>query len=544
MKRTIFLIASILACFVSGAQNMYDAANFCQNTYYGTARSMGVGNAMTAIGGELGSVEINPAGSAVANYGQIALTPGLTISSVSASYSPVGDTQSGSPYRTGRTKFSMPNLGAMLTFDTHNNSGIKSFSFSFTSNTTNSFLNCSEAFGGNGYTSRLAENAASATYFGYGEDVLSKYGSFTSTDIPWDILTSYQGGLFSSYGSIPGSCGYVGNSEALSEGESYHYVPAELNQNLIRNTFGTKRDLVLNFAVNVNDFLFIGANLGLPVATYSFSELYSETPVNPEKFPITFLDKTGTATADTYYTGATSDYYYSARLSGVYGKFGVIVLPLKNLRIGAAIQTPTSFNVSESWSYAASSSYANSIFNDSEVSPEGTFSYRLISPLLANFGIAYTFAQKGFVSLDYEIADYSSMKFMAAGGGRNYTPELNEINRGIKEAMQPSHFVRFGAEFKPVPMIALRGGVNLITTPERGYSDKTWAYSLGIGYSSPGSFFVDLAARLTEYPASAYGAYYDYDNYDQSGNLVNKASPIIVCNRKLLDVALTLGWRF
>ena len=64
MKK-IFAIAAFLAAAVgAGAQNFYDAITFSQNQYFGTARSVAMGNAMTAVGGDLGSVGINPAGSA------------------------------------------------------------------------------------------------------------------------------------------------------------------------------------------------------------------------------------------------------------------------------------------------------------------------------------------------------------------------------------------------------------------------------------------------------------------------------------------------
>ena len=85
MKK-IFAIAALLAATVgAGAQNMYDAITYSQNHYFGTARSMSMGNAVTALGGDLGSIGINPAGGAVAGYGQFAITPGLSISSVAAS---------------------------------------------------------------------------------------------------------------------------------------------------------------------------------------------------------------------------------------------------------------------------------------------------------------------------------------------------------------------------------------------------------------------------------------------------------------------------
>ena len=62
MKKILLATAMIAATVSAGAQTLSDAINFSQNQYYGTARSMALGNAMTAIGGDLGSIGINPAG--------------------------------------------------------------------------------------------------------------------------------------------------------------------------------------------------------------------------------------------------------------------------------------------------------------------------------------------------------------------------------------------------------------------------------------------------------------------------------------------------
>ena len=84
MKRffTIALLAS--AALTAGAQSVGDAYLYSQNQYSGTARSVGMGNAMTAVGGDLGSIVFNPAGSAVAGYSQFSITPDVTISSINA----------------------------------------------------------------------------------------------------------------------------------------------------------------------------------------------------------------------------------------------------------------------------------------------------------------------------------------------------------------------------------------------------------------------------------------------------------------------------
>ena len=63
MKKIFVSVVLLGAAVAAGAQTMYDAMNYSQNNYYGTARSMALGNAVTAVGGDLGTI-----GSAVAGY--------------------------------------------------------------------------------------------------------------------------------------------------------------------------------------------------------------------------------------------------------------------------------------------------------------------------------------------------------------------------------------------------------------------------------------------------------------------------------------------
>ena len=130
-----------------GGQNMYDAINFSQNHYFGTARSMAMGNAVTAVGGDLGSIGINPAGSAVAGYGQFAITPGLTISSVSSAYSPEGENAYGLPNKLTNTRMNLPNVGFTMNYRTGRRTGVKTVTFGIVSTQTNNYNFASDGFG-------------------------------------------------------------------------------------------------------------------------------------------------------------------------------------------------------------------------------------------------------------------------------------------------------------------------------------------------------------------------------------------------------------
>ena len=80
----------LVAALASG-QTVSDALTFSQNNYYGTARTLGMGNAVTAIGGDLGSISINPAGGSVSAFSQFEFSTGWNTANSISSYSPSYD---------------------------------------------------------------------------------------------------------------------------------------------------------------------------------------------------------------------------------------------------------------------------------------------------------------------------------------------------------------------------------------------------------------------------------------------------------------------
>ena len=570
MKKILVIAAFLAAAAGAGAQNIYDAITYSENNYFGTARSMALGNAVTALGGDLGSIGINPAGSAVAGYGQFTITPGLSISSVSSSYSPEGERMYGASNSLMNTRGSLPNLGLSMNYKTGRARGVKAITFSVLSNQTNDYNFLAEGYGANSQTSKIAEFADAA--YGYSESQLARYASFNDSDIPWDFLTAYQAGMFGPYGW---DGVYAGVTETISDNGDYHYVPGALSQTSSLSKRGTKNDLILNLAFNVSDRVYLGFNVGLPTARYRYSESFYESAVNPDLFPIMYDDVDGTYT--TYFLRGTYNYKYNADVDGIYAKVGVILRPTDGLRIGASFQSPTSFTVSESWQTFASTAFDDPYYDDDVTSPVGDFSYNLRSPYRASFGLAYAFGKQGLVSVDYELADYSVMRFSNIHRDRMDGDEFVSENMTNKNFAGLAHALRLGAEWKLTPELALRAGYALSTSPERYwtnndgqtvtasdymadfysyfnrvknlvtphyYGDRTQSVSLGAGYSSAGSFFADFAVRYTKYPVSTFAPYYDYVSYDKSGYLLDVQAPRILNERSLWNVCLTLGWRF
>lgn len=66
----------------------------------------------------------------------------------------------------------------------------------------------------------------------------------------------------------------------------------------------------------------------------------------------------------------------------------------------------------------------------------------------------------------------------------------------------------------------------------------TRSYAFGVGYSSPGSFFMDYVVRMTNHPDEYFSPYTDClsDNGDYT--------PEIRATKNVFDVAVTFGFRF
>ena len=521
----------------AGAQTFQDAVDFSGNDYLGTARSVGMGNAMTAVGGDLGSLTFNPAGSAVASYSQFTLTPGLSVSSVFGQ----GTYMDGAPFgfedglKTPSTRMNLPNFGAIMVYDTRNSRGLKRVSFGIVGNITRDYNNYLRASGTN--DKNTLSGALASWAEGYTQDKLS--GDFYAADAPsWESMVAWKGGVIN---PIPGrNDGYVGLTERIFD-DGNIALADKIGQYYGLKRAGSKYDLLMNFGLDFNDRFYLGANLGLVTIDYRSDETRSE-----EALP--GID---------YGNGFQSLRMRSSLRdvgSGIYLKVGFIARPFDGFRIGAAVQTPTLFDIREVYQLEGQSIASNDEMLRS--SPQDEWFFRLKSPFRANVGVAYTINKLALLSADYEFADYSGMKLSPAYDDAYYYDFSNQ-NMDIKDFAGPVHAIRLGAELKPSPELALRVGYNLTTgaqyntlteqnqvvslSDEERKAQLRSAVSFGIGYSSKGSFFVDAAIRFQYLPNEYFTPYWYYDNGERDYSVV---TPEVCSQSALCNALVTLGWRF
>lgn len=520
MKKIFAITLLGLAAAAANAQNMYDGLIYSDINYYGTARSMALGNAMTALGGDLGSIGINPAGSAVAGYSQFTITPNLSIGATTASYAPVAHGSFTSVNNDSRARFTLPNLGFVLDYSTGNNYGFKSFSFGVLTTSTNVFADRMSVSGINSSTTMMGAIAAGCE--GISSSLLDDYNSGCS----WADVLAYKSGMIATY-NPDNDASYVGSSELIYDNGEIG-IGGPLRQSYLKQHSGSKNDLVMNFGANFSDRFYAGVNIGIPYLSYTESINQLEEAQDPDDFA---MDFDGTPTA---FLAARQRYSIDVNGTGIYAKLGFIWLPVDGLRIGAAVQTPTLMTLTERWRWDAICQFQG--FKDELYkTPEGEYTYNLRTPAIFNIGAAYTIGNVGLVSVDFERSNSRRMKFMDYEPEYAGNDEWAEVNTEIWNYAGATNNVRVGAEAKVLPEFSLRAGYSFKSYSCPDYTDVTNAFSFGVGYSSRGSFFADAAVRSTLYPESWY---YPYDDY-----LETRSAEVNV-KKNILDIVLTVGWRF
>ena len=534
------LIALSSLSLALSAQTWEDALLFSENDYLGTARSIAIANATTAVGADPGSMIMNPAGSAVAGYSQYMITPGLSIVSNFAQ----GDVGYSNGVNSSIVRPKLPNIGAIWNMDTGRRKGFKRHSFGFVMNASADYTDKLLASGINANNSYAASLATSAE--GFARNVFDSqdwnyYGS-PSLMPAWIDMVGYSSGMFSGVSGNDGS--YIAITEAITP-EGYS-IAGRLDQQYGKQSGGGKYDWVLNYAFNYSDMLYVGVSMGMQNIEYNVTEFWSESPADPSTFPDIIYDS-GLALK---FKGLEMKRKLDLSGSGIYGKLGVIVVPIKGVRLGAAIQTPTILDMRETYAYSGSVDYYN-YSSSSVTSPEGENVYNFVSPARLNLGAAFTIGRSLLLSVDYESCNYSSCRFSEKDSDDISSGSyFDKPNANVKAMLGRAEEIRLGAEFKPIPAIALRAGFSHLSSAiKNSLEGDRNAFSAGLGYSSSGPLYADIAVRYRTFKTRTivpYSYYYapDASRFWEKEVDDSIATPIVSYNTGRTDVVFTLGWRF
>lgn len=510
-------IISMAACVLIGtcamAQTAYDALRYSEQYAEGTARSVAMGNAFVALGGDMGAFSLNPASSAVYKYSEVVFTPSVTVSRSEADY--LGTLQSGS-----KTKLGIANVGFVSTVNTgRTNTGLINWNFGIVFNKQNNYTFGKKVYGKTDQTSWLSALAYETDgIYAPRMDIGDGNDPFYYSGAPWNSILAWNNTLLD---TLPGTDDmYIGATENLNGSDIS--VGGMLNQKYKTTSVGNVTEAVINWGGNFGNKLFVGVNMGIQSLYYCYEEKYAEEALDSRDFNTGFMS-------------FSQGYKYTATGTGINLKAGLIYVPVQWFRLGASISTPTWMYVEEEWESGMNAEF-NDGYRQSLISPLGTYNYRLNTPFRWNAGAAFVLGNLGVVSADYESVDYSRARLE----DMDYEFGYDQENSEIQQLLGKQDIFRLGAELNVAPFCAVRGGYQYYSSPYvNGTSDDVkQVLSLGTGMqfeTLSGLVFVDLTyQQLLKKSVQEFALYGDTDIAAPVGTNRNS-------NWKLL---LSVGYRF
>lgn len=497
MKR--LLLPSIMMLASSGAvfsQSAVDALQLTQGDFRGTARFMSMGGAFTALGGDLSTLTQNPAGIGIYRHSEIGATLNIDIQSTKSE-------SLSNTINNDQTKVACNNFGYV---GVANLGGpMETFQWGVTYGRAVSF--------DRKYSGYLVPTATSLSNYiasfsnGYSPEVLDfgqNYNPYRDSDADWLSILGYAGYLINPLNGTNNQ--YKGLYQKGTVGDALLHVREK----------GYIDEYSFNFGGNFSNLVYWGLGIGVTDLSYTRITEYSESMENAAIPNLRSGDVGGDA-------GFTLSNYKHITGTGWNVKFGLIVKPINEFRIGAAIHSPTWYSLDHNYDATIGYSYYNpAIAQDRENPLEGeeytdvaSFSWRLRSPWKFMIGAAAVVGGRFILSADYEYQAYPDMTVKNANyDGYGYLNDYvnNEVvNNDIKSYTQNGNMVRVGAEYRVTPKFSVRAGYNVTlsnikkdvregatevitsgTDPSYSFDKTRNNISVGLGYRF-GAFSLDAA---------------------------------------------------
>ncbi|MDY0090196.1 MAG: outer membrane protein transport protein [Flavobacteriaceae bacterium] len=463
MKKVMITLAFFATTMATIAQEIQDAVRYSQDNLTGTARFRAMGGAFGALGGDLSSIGVNPAGSAVFMNNQMGFT--LTSFNQKNKSNYFGQSKSEKD-----SSFDFNQLGAVFVF--HNdeeNSKWKKIALGINYDNNGDFENSVFSAGTNPNTSVAGYFLSYANGIPLGNIVNNPYTSLSYAE--QQAYFGYEGYIINPVDEGMDNTLYTSN---VPTGNYYQ-------ENYV-STKGYNGKLNFNIAAQYDDFLFFGLNLNAHFVDFNRYQSFYESNSNDTE-------------NGTQRIRFENDLYTYG--NGFSFQLGTIAKVTNDLRVGLAYQSPTWFRLNDefSQSLAAVNHEEGQAFTDI-VNPQIINLYplyKLQTPGSWTGSLAYVFGQNGLISFDYIIKDYSNTRFKPKSDSY-----FRDLNNQMSNILDITSEFRVGAEYR-IKQLSLRGGYRFEQSPYK--NGKTIgdlnALSAGLGYNF-GSTKLDLAYTYTK----------------------------------------------
>ena len=486
MKK-IFISACMLSLLLAHAhaQETYENTKMVDNDLNGTARYVGMGGAMEALGADISTISTNPAGIGLFRHSTASASFGMVLqdrvtefgygNKANASFDQAGVVYS---YRSGKRQF------YNFAVNYHKS---KNFDYILTavgglhgaSQNKMSFIKALGERDKNGYSTVNIES----TTRGYQG---TNYWTSQLDNLYYNTLMYSKDGFMyndaSSYMLGRANTGYIGQYD-------------------------------LNMSGNIDDRVYVGLTVGLHDVHYHGRSLYTESLLDADNKSAGNV----TVSDDRRITG-----------TGFNVGAGVILRPVEGspFRIGVSVTTPTWYDLTtRNYTYLINNTKYSGAYPQ-YVSNEA-YSFKLFTPWKFGISLGHTIGRSLALGASYEYADYSTMDTRVKdgeyvdewGGVYDNSYSDREMKHHTEMTLKGVSTLKLGAEYKPVRNVAVRVGYNYVSPMYRsnGFKDgsldsygsnyssatdytnwkSTNRFTLGLGYTT-GRFAFDLAYQYSQ----------------------------------------------
>lgn len=544
MKKILSIMTAAMLGTAVSAQETYDNAQLATKDLNGTARYVGMGGAMEALGADLSTIGTNPAGIGMFRRSMVAGSFGFNSQQDAKSFG-----------NANKTNMSFDQAGFVYSMRSGRNSMLN-FGFNYTKS-----KNFDQILTAAGRLNNASQNKVSAMKNANGfyrletqnNKLVSNSGAYSQADYLYSnvLFNNIDKAWMSEDKENDPNYGIIFNK---SDNTPVYYNAT--GYDFGRSTTGYIGQYDFNVSGNSNDRFYWGFTVGIYDVHYNGSSLYKESLVDGN-----------TAIGDV----AMND-ERKITGTGFDVKAGLIFRPAEEspFRIGLYVHTPTWYDLTTR-NYTVLDNNTDKAYGSSERGKSSeSYDFKFYTPWRFGVSLGHTVGNYLALGATYEYADYTTNDIRVNDGGEvdywgNYyeTSSRDEaMKQNIKNSLKGVHTVKVGMEFKPEKNFAVRLGYNYQSAMynKNGFKDgslesygtyyasttdytnwkDTHRFTAGVGYNY-GNFSFDLAYQYSQ----TNGDFYPFMSYvDNSEPKYDNVCDAVKVSNKRNQLLFTVGYKF
>ena len=450
------LILSFILSTNSTAQTMSDVLRYSFVNPSGSARYIGAGGSMGALGADYSAISSNPAGLGAYWTNEFVISPSILSSRTDSRLK--GETTEGRNVATLK---------------------IDNFGFVISQKPQRGFM---KAFNTSIGMNKIADFNDEFQYSGYTQGSITERFSQRANGRAVDNLDQFEGDLAYATGAIYNP----------DESNTYttDFIPEDfVNKSQDVDQKGGINELLLGFGTNLNNKILLGVTVGVPFLNYESTRTYNEID-DGDLIP--------------GFNALEFEEYLNTSGLGLNFKAGLIFKLTKNLHLGGSIHSPTRFILTDNYFTRLTYGFTDNDQSQSltESSPDGSFRYRLNTPwkLIGSVGFKKKVGKvAGFINGDVEWIDYRNGNLDLTAYSDNQLDAIlqEDINEQVESQLLSVINLKLGGEIAYNKFRA-RAGYNMIGSPY-GADENVFfpGYSLGVGWRED-KYYLDFGYRSTK----------------------------------------------